>query len=236
MMRMMKMELVLFRRYLKQLALTTAFLAVCLSIGMGSTMGIPGIVFMLTMFTLTTVSNVYDDQNGWAAYRLSTPVSRRDVVLGRYAFVVAVSILYALVIAVLAISIGLASEFITLPEPISSIVRLDAERIGSGLLTLMLCGMIAVVSTSICMPVFFRFGATKATQWLPLIMMLLGVAPFLAIGLAGEGAMVPMRGALAYLETLSGMGAFGAVSLAISAACFVASCMVSVGIYRGRDL
>ena len=30
-------------------------------------------------------SSVYDDQNGWGSYRLTLPVSKRDVVLSRYA-------------------------------------------------------------------------------------------------------------------------------------------------------
>lgn len=89
MMRMFKMELAVFGQYLRQLAFSILFMAVCFTVGVGSTCMLPGIIFMMGMFSLSNSASHYDEQNDWAAFRLTMPVSRRDVVLGRYLFVLA---------------------------------------------------------------------------------------------------------------------------------------------------
>ena len=99
MMRMLKMELAVFGQYLKQLTLSILFMAVCFTAGMGSASMLPGIIFMMGMFCLSNSASHYDEQNDWAAFRLTMPVSRRDVVLGRYLFVLAGALIASLFVA-----------------------------------------------------------------------------------------------------------------------------------------
>lgn len=47
MMRMLKMELTVSGQYLRQLAFSILFMAVCFTVGMGSTSMLPGIIFMM---------------------------------------------------------------------------------------------------------------------------------------------------------------------------------------------
>ena len=91
-----------------------------------------------------------------------------------------------------------------LPEVVANMVRIDADMIQAGVFALAFCSAMGFVIASVSMPVFFKFGQTKATQWLPFIMMFLGVAPVMAGGFMGEDAIVPMQQALSFAETPEG--------------------------------
>lgn len=236
MMRMLKMELTVFGQYLRQLALTTVIMAVCLTIGMGSTASLPGIIFMMEMFSLTTSASHYDEQNDWAAFRLTMPVSRRDIVTGRYLFVflgslvcAALTVFGALVFA------GLASVDM-LPEGVADVVRLDADAIRVGGFTLAVCSAMGMLTASVSMPMFFKFGQTKATQWLPFIMVLLGMAPFMVVGFMGEEALVAAQQALSFAETPEGLMSFAVGAVVFGVVCYVVSALVSLQVYKARDL
>lgn len=236
MMRMLKMELTVFGQYLRQLALTMVIMAVCFTIGMGSMASLPGIIFMMAMFSFTTSASHYDEQNDWAAFRLTMPVSRRDVVLGRYLFVFLGSLVCAALTALGAfIFSGLASVGM-LPAGVADVVRLDADAVRTGGFTFAVCGAMGMLTASVSMPVFFKFGQTKATQWLPFIMVLLGMAPFMVVGFMGEDAMTAAQQALSFVETPEGLMLFAAGALIFGVACYTVSALVSLRVYKARDL
>lgn len=236
MMRMLKMELAVFGQYLRQLAFSILFMAVCFAAGMGSTSALPGIIFMMGMFSLSNSASHYDEQNDWSAFRLTMPVSRRDVVLGRYLFVVAVALAVSLLVAVVVCLLSWMGEASLLPELVANAVCLDADMIQTGVFTLAFCSAMGFVIASVSMPVFFKFGQTKATQWLPFIMMFLGVAPFMVVGFMGEDAIMAMQQALSFAETPEGLTSFAVGALLFGAVCYAVSALVSLRVYKARDL
>lgn len=236
MMRMLKMELTVFGQYLRQLAFSILFMAVCFAAGMGGTSALPGIIFMMGMFSLSNSASHYDEQNDWSAFRLTMPVSRRDVVLGRYLFVVAVALAVSLLVAVVVCLLSWMGEASLLPELVANAVCLDADMIQTGVFTLAFCSAMGFVIASVSMPVFFKFGQTKATQWLPFIMMFLGVAPFMVVGFMGEDAIMAMQQALSFAETPEGLTSFAAGALLFGAVCYAVSALVSLRVYKARDL
>ena len=236
MMRMFKMELAVFGQYLRQLAFSILFMAVCFTVGVGSTSMLPGIIFMMGMFSLSNSASHYDEQNDWAAFRLTMPVSRRDVVLGRYLFVLAGALIALLFVAVAACLLSWMGGASLLPEVVASVVRLDADMVQAGVFTLAFCSAMGFVIASVSMPVFFKFGQTKATQWLPFIMMFLGVAPVMAGGFMGEEAIVPMQQALSFAETPEGLTSFTVGALIFGAVCYAVSALVSLRVYKAREL
>ncbi len=236
MMRMVKMELVVFGQYLKQLSFSILFMAVCFAAGMGSTSALPGIIFMMGMFSLSNSASNYDERNDWAAFRLTMPVSRKEVVFGRYLFVLAGALSVSLLVGAAALVLSILGDASVLPEVVARVVRLDADALQAGLFTLAFCSAMGFVITSVSMPVFFKFGQTKATQWLPFIMMFLGVAPFMVVGFMGEEAMMAAQRALAFAETPEGLAAFAAGACAFGLMCYVVSCAISLRIYSARDL
>lgn len=236
MMRMLKMEFTVFGQYLRQLAFSILFMAVCFTVGVGSTSVLPGIIFMMGMFSLSNSASHYDEQNDWAAFRLTMPVSRRDVVLGRYLFVLAGTLIASLFVAVAACLLSWMGGASLLPEMVANVVRLDADMIQAGVFALAFCSAMGFVTASVSMPVFFKFGQTKATQWLPFIMMFLGVAPVMAGGFMGEEAIVPMQQALSFVETPEGLASFAMGALIFGAVCYAVSALVSLRVYKAREL
>ncbi len=240
MMRMLKMEFTVFGQYLRQLSLTMVIMAVCITIGSGSAVSLPGIIFMMTMFSFTMSASHYDEQNNWAAFRLTMPLSRRDVVLGRYLFVFLGSCACAALAALGALALaGLASVDV-LPAGVADMVRLDAEGALIGGFTLAVCGAMGMLTASVSMPVFFKFGHTKATQWLPFIMIFLGMILFLTVGLMEGEAISTLQRALSFAETPEGLAEglplFTMGASAFGVACYVASALVSLRVYRSREL
>lgn len=236
MMRMVKMELVVFGQYLKQLFFSILFMAVCFAAGTGNTSALPGIIFMMGIFSLSNSASNYDEHNGWAAFRLTMPVSRREVVLGRYLFVLAGALSESLLVAAAALVLSMLGQASMLPEVVARVVRLDADAMQVGLFTLAFCSAVGFVIASVSMPVFFKFGQTKATQWLPFIMMFLGVAPLMIVGFMGGEAMMAAQRALAFAQTPEGLAAFAAGACAFGLVCYAVSCVISLRIYSARDL
>lgn len=236
MMRMVKMELVVFGQYLKQLSFSILFMAVCFAAGMGSTSALPGIIFMMGIFSLSNSASNYDERNDWAAFRLAMPVSRKEVVLGRYVFVLAGALSVSLLVGAAALVLSMLGRASMLPAVVARVVRLDADALQVGLFTLAFCSAMGFAIASVSMPVFFKFGQTKATQWLPFIMMFLGVAPLVIVGFMGEEAMMAAQQALAFAETPEGLAAFAAGACAFGLVCYAVSCAISLRIYSARDL
>ena len=235
MMRMVKMELVVFGQYLKQLSFSILFMAVCFAAGTGSTSALPGIIFMMGMFSLSNSASNYDERNDWAAFRLTMPVSRKEVVLGRYLFVLAGALSVSLLVGAAALVLSMLGQASMLPAVVARVVRLDADALRVGLFTLAFCSAMGFVIASVSMPVFFKFGQTKATQWLPFIMMFLGVAPLVIVGFMGEEAMMAHSRRWLFAETPEGLAAFAAGTCAFGLVCYAASC-APLRIYSARDL
>lgn len=236
MLRMMKMEFTIFTQYLKTMLFTMAFTMACIAVGMGTVTALPSIAFIMMMFGMSTTGSAYDEQNGWGAYRLALPVSRRDVVLGRYAFNLIVAIAAAAVTSVLVALLVGFGQAVPLTGRLAEMLSWGDEGIMPSLAGLLACACIGLALSSVTLPAYFKFGQTKATQWLPFIMLLLNVAPFVVIGLmGGEAAALLDRAMMASRQT-GGFGALGLGVLAIALAAYAASAFVSVRLYEARDL
>ena len=77
------MEMTIFRDYIKQLMGVGFFVSIFVSAGMGSIVAAPAILTMMFFMMGCMSASAYDEQSNWGAFRLTMPVSRRDVVLGR---------------------------------------------------------------------------------------------------------------------------------------------------------
>ena len=82
------MEMTIFRDYIKQLMGVGFFVSIFVSAGMGSIVAAPAILTMMFFMMGCMSASAYDEQSNWGAFRLTMPVSRRDVVLGRYGVIV----------------------------------------------------------------------------------------------------------------------------------------------------
>lgn len=236
MLRMMKMELAVLKKYLKQITFTMLIVIVCLVAGMGSLMSVPGVAFLTVTFSVSMSASAYDDQNGWGSYRLVMPVTRREVVQGRYALNLLLAIAAAVVAAVLMTAFIALGSAVELPEFLANIAVWDNQQLEATLAASISCACIGLCICSVTLPAYFKFGMTKATQYLPFIMIFLSVAPFLVLGVIGGPLLDQVKGAIELAETTGGLGLIAFAALAVSLAVYAASSFIAVRLYSARDL
>lgn len=236
MLRMMKMELVVFSHYLKQLSFTVAFMAICLSAGMGSMSAIPGTVFLMLMFSMSVSGSAYDEQNDWGSFRLAMPVSRRDVVLGRYAFGICISVVAALLACAVVAALTMLGEALPLPEFVADILAWEDGELEGALGAFVSCVCISLAMCSVTLPAYFKLGQTKATQWLPFIMLFISVVPFLAIAAIGGPLLEQVTGYIDTAGSTGGLTAIAVIAPCVALTAYVASAFISVRLYEGRDM
>lgn len=236
MLRMMKMELAVLKKYLKQITFTMLIVIVCLVAGMGSLMSVPGVAFLIVTFSVSMSASAYDDQNGWGSYRMVMPVTRREVVQGRYALNLLLAIAAAAVAAVLMTAFIALGSAVELPEFLANLAVWDNQQLEATLAASISCACIGLCICSVTLPAYFKFGMTKATQYLPFIMIFLSVAPFLVLGVIGGPLLDQVKGAIELAETTGGLGLIAFAALAISLAVYAASSFIAVRLYSARDL
>lgn len=236
MLRMMKMELAVLKKYLKQITFTMLIVIVCLVAGMGSLMSVPGVAFLTVTFSVSMSASAYDDQNGWGSYRLVMPVTRREVVQGRYALNLLLAIAAAAIAAVLMTAFIALGSAVELPEFLANLAVWDNQQLEATLAASTSCACIGLCICSVTLPAYFKFGMTKATQYLPFIMIFLSVAPFLVLGVIGGPLLDQVKGAIELAETTGGLGLIAFAALAISLAVYAASSFIAVRLYSARDL
>lgn len=235
MLRMMKMELAVLKKYLKQITFTMLIVIVCLVVGMGSLTSVPGMAFLMVTFSVSMSASAYDDQNGWGSYRLVMPVTRREVVQGRYALNLLLAIAAAVAAVLMTAFIALGSA-VELPEFLANLAVWDNQQLEATLAASTSCACIGLCMCSVTLPAYFKFGMTKATQYLPFIMIVLSVAPFLVLGVIGGPLLDQVKGAIELAETTGGLGLIAFAALAISLAVYAASSFIAVHLYSARDL
>ena len=206
--RMLLCDLAVIRRQLPRVMISTLFVAamVCIT-GLEGGVIVP-VVIMMGVYFVTVTLAVFDDRDGWAAFRLALPLSRRDVVLGRYATTVATCLAFAV--------LGVA---------LSAIVEQVAAAPGvEGILSLAMVGTaFTLTCMAIVLPIYFRVGTTRGAR---IIAMLMCVIPFVVVGF-GDASVV--AGFIAGPDFLV---LFPVVSLVL----FAASAVVSLRLYDSRDL
>lgn len=236
MLRMMKMEFVVLRKYLKQIAFTMAFVVICFVAGMESLVSVPGVAFLMVMFSVSTSASAYDEQNSWGMFRLVMPLSRRDVVFGRYAFNLLLACVAGLVATALVAGFLALGAAVELPDFLADLAVWDAQQLEATLAASISCACIGLCLCSVTLPAYFKFGQTKATQYLPFIMLFLSVAPFLALGAIGGPLLDQVKDAIELTATTGGLGMVAFAALGISLAVYAASACIAVRLYAARDL
>ena len=236
MLRMIKMEFVVLRKYLKQITLTMAFMVTCLVAGMGSLVSVPGMVFLMVMFSVSISASAYDEQNSWDMFRLVMPLSRRDVVFGRYAFNLLFACVAGLMAAALVAGFLALGAAVELPGFLANLAVWDIQQLEATLAASISCACIGLCLCSVTLPAYFKFGQTRATQYLPFIMLFLSVAPFLALGAIGGPLLDQVRDAIEFTATTGGLGVVAFAALGISLAVYAASACIAVRLYATRDL
>ena len=108
-------ELTVFRDYGKQLLALGFLVAVLVGCGMQTVLAAPSIITCMFFMMGAMGAAAYDEQNDWGRFRLTMPLSRRDVVLGRYGAIVTLGLGGMAVGLLAALAIGAVASAVELP-------------------------------------------------------------------------------------------------------------------------
>ncbi|WP_172136162.1 ABC-2 transporter permease [Adlercreutzia sp. ZJ473] len=230
-------DLITMRRSLIQLLVIMAVVSLVIALSVDTLAATAACAATLVPFSFVFNASAYDEVNNWGSFRLAMPMSRRDVVAGRYASL--------LLVTVLSLGMSLAYTF-----AITGVAALLAGVMGQGapleslllennppemIVAAGLAGVVAVlVAASVTLPFIMRFDMTLAVRVLPFAT-LCGVGGFCAA--AGNGLFDGLLPAGA-LEPLFGSGYAGlfVVLVVVPLALYAASLAISLRVCRSREL
>lgn len=228
--RAMRIDLTPLRSYLALLAVLIALLIAFM--GWISPDAMAGAIGGLAVFVLLIVGmqlTNQDDANGWSSYRLALPLSRRDIVLGRYlaiALVAGVCVVeVTLVGALMPVVAGLFVDWQVLPTDWATYAVSTAASLAIGSILM-----------GIYQPLAFKYGSEKMMKLYPFIMITIILMPVLVMDVLGERLTQAIEFAFGLFATPGSALGAAAGLLAFALLVTAASALVSLRVYRTRDL
>lgn len=161
-----------------------------------------------------------DEAAGWSKMRDTMPLTRRDIVAGRYAGTLITTAASCLAAFVLSMAVGLMIAAAYGKAPMAAFGALVQETLVASLLG---CAL-ALVMLAILLPVIMKMGLTRAARILPLVFVLVFC-----------GAMAIMSDGFPSFQVLPPLGLVTASCLVVALALFAASMMVTRGLYESRE-
>lgn len=226
-------DLGILMKYIWQQALTCLFIAFVMAVCTGFPGSIPAAIGVMVPLTLLFTLAALDEHANWEQFRLTMPVSRADVVVGRYAtcLVIAVaSVAAGLVLA--GIVVGVACAVPGIPYLSDVLVDLAWEPV----LVCAAAGLaIALVTIAVMLPLVVRFGMTKAVRYAPAVGVAIVLAALIGGGFDALGGIVDSLG-FPVAASPGLIAAFAAAAIAVVAALYAASCALSCRLYATREL
>lgn len=215
---MLLIDLVTMRRPLARICLSLLLVGLFIAFAARDLM-----IVMLTCGTMLPymyLSSIFseEERNGWAQYRLTLPLTRRQAVAGRYLSVLAVTL--GAFAALFLISCGA----IALLQPHAS---LPFEAVSPSDLAMVMCCGIALLlaGISLFMPFVIRLGFTRGSRAVALALVML---PFLLISIFGSTIVDGLDSFLS--------GAMPMMLVAGTLVLYALSALLSVRLYETREL
>lgn len=229
-------EFATIRNILLQWIVLYLIVGVVVGIAMQSSVAMVACVTAMTPF-LTVFTLAGYDATGWERFRACLPISRGAVAFGRYAMVLLVTVIMA--VLAIAVALILAQMAPALPLEAGAAENLRAESDPLMLASAALAGAsIILVITAVILPFILRFGMTKAMRIIPIVMVLLFVMAVPVLGDVFSNMQGPtwVNDLLALLDDEEGLAAGMAAVAAVVLALYAASCAVAARLYRGKEL
>lgn len=233
----MRMDCLVCLQYLKRSLATSAIMAACLVVGMGSFAAIPGTIFLVSIMGITISAYSYDERNGWAAYRATLPISRRDMVLGRYLATLAMALVgYVLALALCLLLVGVMHA-VEAPDMLEATFAWNSEQAAALALSSSVCVAIDMVIMAVSHVVALRFGMAKAMQYVPVVLCVLGLLPvFVPLLFMGEETRTAVLAQLGAVLESGGLLLIPVVCLTVAGAAYALSAAIGVRVYERREL
>ncbi len=230
-------DLVTMRSALAQMAGICLLVYVFISFATQSIVaGAAAVAVMVPFMYFFTVST-YDETHNWELFRLTLPMTRRQVVFGRYAsllVVIAASLAVSFAFGVLlALAAGALAGSLGVVVPEGLLPQGDFVPVIFGAAVMPV--VIMLVACSLALPLVLRYGVTKGTRLVPVAVVLIMAFAIYLVGDGGLGAGA-LEGLEAWLAQGSNLAVACGLSVAASLVLYGASACVAARLYERREL
>lgn len=229
-------DLIIMRKYLAQQSAIGLALGILLAFVMENPYVVSPLISVTVGGTCAFTVLALDERDGWERYRLALPISRANVVSGRYAslaIAVAVGLVVGLVASLTATM--LASTFMAMGYDFDG-VRALGEGIDSGAYALSASmGLLFItVALAVTLPLAMRSGMMKAVRFIPMLIALVMI--FVSTAIGSNGARFVAESLDGIFADPNGPAMLAAASAAASIALYAASAAIAARLYEAREL
>ena len=221
----MKTMLVSDFAQLKGTLASTAIICVfvCALITFSTGSALAGVAAVATVLPYLLLYNLLanDETSGWAKMRVTLPMTRRDIVLGRYASLLVITAASYVLAVACALAVGWLIASVLPDRGFVFSLETVAETAVGGLLGV----FFAVLMNCVTLPIVMSLGLTRAVRALPLIFMVV---------FCGAVSFMPTSALDMDVSSLP-LGLVAAVAVAIALALFVLSALLACKLYERRE-
>lgn len=207
----------------------TLFVSAFIAVGTDTLIAAVACMGAMVPFMYLFSISAYDEQGGWEQFRLTLPLTRRQVAYGRYASMLALTgcaMVLALAAGLLIGAVAGALPAGMVPEGLLLGVTTPEMLV----VAVVAVGLIILLSAAVTLPLIMRFGMTKGTRLVPVVMLL---ALSAVAGLLGTG--LDTIGLDAVLTSGSIMMVM-AVAAVVTLALYGASALLAAQLYERREI
>ncbi len=237
---MIKSDLLTMKSTLAQLAVIYVIVALVMCVAMQTLVG--GIAALVTMTPLMLLFSLAatDEQNGWERFRLTLPLTRRQIIAGRYCSMLLISLITLVFAFALFLLIGVVAGALANgqgQEGLLGTLTLQANPPEILLAAEVAALLFILLIMTLVLPLIARFGMTKATRVVPLLFVLAGAMVIGYLGTDFFDSNQALASVGMWLETGDwwNLGPVCAGLLVVILALYALSALVATKLYEGRE-
>ncbi len=225
-------DLLIAKKYLPQQLISGLLVSVFMALVMQNLYVVTPALSVMVPFGVAFTVLAFDERDNWQQFRLALPLSRTNVITGRYA---SFALLIVLGVATGLVATGLLMSVATVAKDIPLLADLMMNFSWQAIVVTAVAGTAFILVTlSATLPLFSRFGMTKGVRFAPFIAVFGSVGLFVLGGTYAAPEFIAQVGA--WIQTTEGTLAVSGIALAGSVALYALSCLLSVKLYQNREL
>lgn len=218
-------------KYLVPLAIEALIIGFVIAWGMREGLAVVSIIVIMSAFAMCFTLFALDEQNGWQSFRCTLPLSRAQIVRGRYASVFVCTCL-GLVVAMAAYALWCASTWVVPADILGGyaeqlrVVPEAADFVGIVLISF----AVSLLFVAVVAPVLLKMGLTNSVKVFGYIVVAVLIIVF-ALMYAGSDIVQPLLDFIADTPTLT----LGAGAFVVAVVLYVVSSQFAIKLYETRE-
>lgn len=227
-------DFAVLRTSLLQLAGICLVIALFMGFAMESVIGAVAAIGAMVPFMILFSLAAVDEQNGWERFRLTLPITRRAVVFGRYASVGLVALVataFSLLVAFLILALVSVLPANMLPAGLTVENNPPAMILGAAIGSV----SVVMVGAAVALPLIMRFGMTRATRFVPVVVVIATAAAVSFFGSSASSLTGPLGNIVQWLDTGNNYLILGGGIILAVLALYVLSACIAAKLYEQRE-